>query len=144
MEAEEFNKLVDDTLQNCEKLLRVKADEYATEDKLFNFKQPTSMLGCNQAEVCLAYQMKHYASLVKIAKELNEGEYPSEEFLNEKISDMINYCLLFKANVIEFTREHKDIANVHFTTTKYKMPIYDELLEDDSYASEGYPEVNSV
>lgn len=113
MLATEFNKVVEDQFDICRSLMVDKAGEYATEDRLFNFKQPTSMMHQNQAQVCLSYQMKHMASCVKIAEDMNKGIFPTDEMLNEKITDMINYCLLFKANVMElrnyYAQKTKDV-----------------------------------
>lgn len=96
---EENSKYV---LNHCWNLLFGKAKEYANdEDRLANFKQPCSMMNSNPAEVCLWYDMKHIASISKIAKDINNGILPSREILLEKVGDYLNYGLLFYANVIE-------------------------------------------
>lgn len=96
MNREEFNKLVEELLTASIKTLNKKSKEYATEDVLANFRQPTSMLGVSAAEVCLMYQMKHIASLVKIAR-----EGASKEMLLEKCQDTLNYVLFFYALMSE-------------------------------------------
>lgn len=101
MNAEKFEALSKELLKQCETTMFQKSKEYATEDRLHNFRQPTSMMEVSPAEVCLFYQMKHIASITKIAKEVTSGKLPSKEMLKEKCQDMINYTLLFHALVME-------------------------------------------
>ena len=102
MDSKEFNQMYEYVEKHCRELLLGKAGEYANnQDRLANFKQPTSMMNTNQAKVCLWYAMKHIASIAKIADELDKGIYPSEELLLEKVGDYINYGFLFYANVRE-------------------------------------------
>ena len=108
MKASKFEEISEQMLSNCTKTLFRKAEEYASdEDRLANFKQPTTLMGANQAEVCLWYDAKHIASLVKIAKDINRDKYPTMELLQEKVGDYINYGLLFYANVVELIEENK-------------------------------------
>ena len=102
MNADKFEKLCRELLDKAEGTLFWKSKEYATdEDRLANFRQPTSMLGISPAEVCLMYQMKHIASISKIAKETSQGELPTKELLQEKCQDVLNYTLIFYAIVSE-------------------------------------------
>ena len=102
MTNKELEIIKNKIFEYCSDLLVGKNKEYATSvDVLANFKQPTSMMKSNQAEVCLWYDMKHICSISKIAKDINNGELPSEDLLLEKIGDYINYGILFYANVIE-------------------------------------------
>lgn len=101
-DRERLEQEVDLVLDHCKSLLFSKAKEYANDtDRLANFRQPTSMMKTNQAKVCLMYDMKHIASIVKIAEDIDKGIYPSEEMLLEKVGDYVNYGLLFYANVLE-------------------------------------------
>lgn len=96
MNATEFERLCRELLDQAEKTLFNKSQEYASdEDRLANFRQPTTMLGISPAEVCLMYQMKHIASISKIAKESSQGILPTKELLAEKCQDVLNYTLIF-------------------------------------------------
>ena len=102
MNNKKFEKLSRELLDKAEATLFKKAGEYASnDDRLANFRQPTSMLNISPAEVCLMYQMKHIGSVAKIAKESSQGILPSKELLQEKCQDMLNYTLLFYATVTE-------------------------------------------
>lgn len=107
----EFEQLSKEVIEHCWELLFSKAKEYANDtDRMANFKQPTSMMGTNQANVCLWYDMKHIASIAKIAKDIDKGIYPSDELLLEKVGDYVNYGLLFYANVKEILKNRQKTA----------------------------------
>lgn len=102
MDAKKFEKLAKELLDESQNTLFLKSLEYASDtDRLANFRQPSSMMQMSPAEVCLTYQMKHVASIAKIAKESSDGILPSRELLMEKCKDNINYTLLFYAAIIE-------------------------------------------
>lgn len=112
MVTEDFEKYSKQMLEQCWKVLHSKSDEYSTaEDKLANFKQPCTMMQSNPAETCLWYDMKHVASLVKMAKDVNKGKLPTQAMLMEKVGDYINYGLLFYGIVMELITEeaHKEM-----------------------------------
>lgn len=105
MNAKTFEKEAQQLIDECWNTLFNKSKEYANDtDRLANFKQPTSLFGVNQAEVCLFYDTKHIASMVKMAKDANGGVLPTKEFLIEKVGDYINYGILFYANMLEMMK----------------------------------------
>lgn len=106
MNAKHFEELCRELLDKSAGTLFNKSKEYASdEDRLANFRQPTTMMNMSQAEVCLMYQMKHIASVSKIARETSQGILPSKELLQEKCQDMLNYTLLFYANVMDMIEQ---------------------------------------
>lgn len=106
MNNEEFEKYSKELLEHCWNLMFSKSKEYAVDqDRLFNFKQPTSLFNTNQAKICLLYDSKHIASMVKIADDIDKGILPSKELLMEKVGDYLNYGLLFYANVLEIIKK---------------------------------------
>lgn len=108
MTNKELEIIKNKIFEHCSDLLVGKNKEYATDiDVLANFKQPVSIMGSNQAEVCLWYDMKHIASIAKIVKDINKGELPSEDFIMEKIGDYINYGILLYANVLEIKKNQQ-------------------------------------
>ena len=102
MNDKTFEKHCKKLLDKSQQTLFRKSTEYASNvDRLANFRQPTSMMGISPAEVCLMYQMKHIYSISKIAKESSQGILPTQELLEEKCQDMLNYTLLFYAIMCE-------------------------------------------
>lgn len=109
MKAIDFEKHCNEVIEHCKETLFSKADEYASnEDRLANFKQPTSLFKTNPAKICLMYDTKHIASMVKIAEDVDKGILPSRELLLEKVGDYINYGLLFYANMLEIVDSDLD------------------------------------
>lgn len=114
MKAPDFENISRELLNHCWDTMFSKSKEYASdEDRLANFKQPTSLLEANPAEVCVYYDMKHIASIVKMAKDANNGNLPTEEMLREKVGDYLNYGLLFYACMIELMENEKNIKNTY-------------------------------
>lgn len=80
MNAAEFDKLVVARLGYCHQILNAKANEYATSDRLHNFK---------------------------VAAALQDIE-PETALLSGKITDMINYALLLEG-LIEERRADEEV-----------------------------------
>lgn len=108
MDAKKFEKLCKELLDESQNTLFWKSHEYASdEDRLANFRQPSSMMGCSPAEICLMYQMKHISSIAKMAKESSKGILPTKELLQEKCKDMLNYTLIFYTIMSEMIEDQE-------------------------------------
>ena len=109
MNSEDFNRLIEEQLNRCRKLLTTKNDEYAQKtDRLSNFRQPSSLLGMCPAEVAFCYDTKHIASIQKIVHEISQGKFPTKELWEEKITDYLNYGLLMNACVMEALKKKEE------------------------------------
>ena len=101
MTSEEFNALTKAQLKRCEDVLCTKADEYATDDRLHNFKQAALLQEVTPATALKGMMCKHTISVYDMIKGVEEGkEYPLALW-NEKITDSMNYLLLLWAIVNE-------------------------------------------
>ena len=99
--SKEFEKIVNEQLETCKKVLCSKAKEYATEDRLHNFKTAANLENCTPIGALGGMMAKHTVSVYDMINGTNEGfEYPMELW-NEKITDSMNYLILLKALVIE-------------------------------------------
>lgn len=128
MNAMRFEQLSKELIKHCWDLTFKKGSEYASdEDRLANFRQPTSLLGINPAEVCLNYDMKHIASMVKMAKDANKGQLPTKDFLMEKVGDYINYGLLFYANMMEMMTKEYTIR----TEDEDELKVIEDIVAED-------------
>lgn len=102
MTSEKFNKVCEDQIQRCTDLLGIKANEYATHDRLHSFKAAASMTRTTPKQALLGMWAKHLISVIDM---VNSGkEYPMALW-DEKITDTINYLLLLKALVIEESQQ---------------------------------------
>ena len=97
MKPENFEIVVDTQLARCRSVLCDKAKEYATEDRLHNFKVAGALQNCRPQEALAGMMAKHVVSVYDMAR---GGAYPLELW-DEKITDSINYLLLLAALVRE-------------------------------------------
>ena len=116
MKLQEFEQHYQDLKSHIDKLLLKKRAEYANSedegDRLSNFKQVISLFETNPAMVCMMYQSKHYASLVKICQDIDKGIYPTREILLEKAGDLVAYSFLLYAQLVELVETHNKICPV--------------------------------
>lgn len=98
MKASDFNRIVNMQMTHCEDILCAKAREYATEDRLHNFKTAAALQGLTPVQALAGMMAKHTVSVYDMA--CSGKEYP-QELWDEKITDSINYLLLLSALVRE-------------------------------------------
>lgn len=104
MDDKEFSVIVDGCIVNIKNVLDKKANEYSSKnDKLHNFNKAKELMRCNTREYALLGMLnKHLVSVIDIIlKYEKDGVLPSENLLEEKIGDSINYFVLLKACFLE-------------------------------------------
>ena len=105
MKQEAFDQIVSDRLSFCQKTLSMKAVEYATSDRLHNFKLAAALQGIEPETALVGMWAKHLVSIVDIVSTIEHtGAATAPALLSEKITDVINYALLLEA-LIEERRE---------------------------------------
>ena len=104
MDTNTFNKIVDKRLNECVSVLCQKADEYATEDRLHNFKSAASLMGCTPIWALGGMMVKHTISVYDLIRDHEIGLDISRKMWAEKIGDSINYLLLLTALIEEEKR----------------------------------------
>jgi len=95
MKTEQFNFIIQNMLQHCTDTLTNKAKEYATEDRLHNFKIAATLQGITPIQALAGMMSKHTVSVYDMCQ---GGECPLDMW-DEKIGDSINYLLLLRALV---------------------------------------------
>lgn len=98
MTTEVFNELIEKQMETCKSVLIKKADEYATTDRLHNFKVAAAVQGISPMEALAGMMAKHTVSVYDMASTNSDAPL---ELWNEKITDHINYLLLLWAMVNE-------------------------------------------
>ena len=101
MNTDDFNKIIHEQIERCEATLCKKADEYATDDRLHNFKVAAEIQKCLPTTALGGMMAKHTVSVYDMLRGLEEGKSYPIELWNEKITDSINYLLLLAAAVRE-------------------------------------------
>ena len=107
MEITEFRDLVNKRFEQCSTLmLGAKDKEYSRGgDKLYNFKRAALLQNITPEKALLGMWTKHLISIIDIINEIDE-KIPSQEMLNEKFNDNINYLFLVEGLIEE--RKNKD------------------------------------
>ena len=108
MNNETFEKVLDARIERCRETLIVKAREYATQDRLHNFKVAAELQGCTPAKALAGMMCKHTVSVYDLINEFESGIEITPIMWDEKIGDSINYLLLLNALIVEDRLERKD------------------------------------
>ena len=98
MTPETFESIISAQIVNCETILCSKAKEYATADRLHNFKVAGALQGISPVQALMGMMTKHTVSVADMC--MSGKAYP-QELWDEKITDSINYLLLLSALVRE-------------------------------------------
>ena len=98
MKTERFNAIIEKQQERCMDVLINKAKEYATEDRLHNFKVAAELQGTTPINALAGMLAKHTVSIYDMCR--SDKTYPKEMW-DEKITDHINYLLLLKALTVE-------------------------------------------
>lgn len=104
MKTEKFETVLNERIAKSIQTLSVKADEYATEDRLHNFKIAAELQHCTPITALAGMMAKHTVSVYDLIQRHEQGFTISKEMWDEKIGDSINYLILLSALV----QEHMD------------------------------------
>ena len=98
MNTTTFERLFEEQVNRSRSVLVSKASEYATEDRLHNFKVAAALEGKTPEQALAGMMAKHTVSVYDMAE--SGLAYPIELW-QEKITDHINYLFLLNAIVRE-------------------------------------------
>lgn len=101
MTFDRFNKVVEEQLNTCSNLITAKGESdyvIGSQDRLIQFKTAASLQKNTPKQALLGMMTKHVTSLYDMVAD--NGDYPIEKW-EEKITDLMNYCLLLKGLVVE-------------------------------------------
>ncbi|MCE5191507.1 MAG: hypothetical protein LLG08_07100 [Actinomycetia bacterium] len=103
MDKDRFDLLVQETYAESAKLLINKGGEYAgSDDRLANFKRGAGLCGATSLQVALIYLAKHYDAVATYVRDDAAGvERTRSEPIEGRLDDLLNYCILMKALVVE-------------------------------------------
>lgn len=100
MNTQQFDDIVK---QRCDKIintLSVKAKEYVRgDDRLHNFNRGAEISGITRERVLHGFMLKHFISYLDMLDDIDKGNIPSNEHIDEKVGDIINYFLLLEASI---------------------------------------------
>ena len=102
MEVSFFKKVLSQTLKSIENTLGLKSEEYVrNKDAMHNFNTGAKMTGLIREKVIAGFALKHQISIIDMRNDIENGVIPTEELVNEKFGDAINYLILEKASILE-------------------------------------------
>ena len=111
MTSEKFNQILEETLSKCKSTLGVKANEYATSDRLHNFKVAAELQACTPMTALAGMMAKYTVSVYDLIDRVEHGVEVPLELWDEKIGDHINYLILLSAMVREDFEEERTENN---------------------------------
>ena len=91
MTSNKFNQILEYTLNRCKSLLQSKSKEYATDDRLHNFKSAANLKGETPIKTLAGMMAKHTVSDYDMC--MSEQDY-TKALWDEKICDSINYSII--------------------------------------------------
>ena len=101
MTSKKFEEITSERIKMCLDVLCAKSDEYATDDRLHNFKVAGQLQNCTPIKSLGGMMCKHTVSVYDLINDFENGESVSVDLWNEKIGDSINYLLLLNALIVE-------------------------------------------
>lgn len=128
MKYDRFNEVLETTIKKCVDTLGVKADEYATEDRLHNFKVAAEIQNCTPITALAGMMAKHTVSVYDLIQKQEQGYVVSREMWDEKIGDSINYLILLSALVQERFDEETQSSDECGTL---KRPVFEGSVNPD-------------
>lgn len=108
MDAEQFADVVHDQFKLCEDVLIDKAREYATEDRLHNFRVAADLQGVPMQTALAGMMAKHTISIYDMCR---SEQMPKSRAWSEKITDHINYLILLQAIVVEYENDQAEFLD---------------------------------
>lgn len=121
MQSDEFNDIIDETLEAARETLTRKSEGYSTEeDRLHNFRTGAALNGIPMEQVCWGMATKH---IISIRDMVMSGETYDADIWDEKLGDAINYLALLKAITAEAsTPSDESLADLREKLTGSRHP----------------------
>lgn len=105
MTDKHFNEIAVHRIDECLNTLCKKANEYATEDRLHNFKVAAELQKCTPITALGGMMCKHTVSVYDLIRDHEAGKDIPIDLWYEKIGDSINYLLLLTALIVEHSEQ---------------------------------------
>lgn len=110
MTSKEFDAILSRRFDLTKKVLAKKRQEYANpmntvfEDRFHNFGRAAAIMRTTKEQALIGMFSKHLVSILDIVERFGYDK-PSEEMVEEKIGDAINYLILLEGMLKEGIRE---------------------------------------
>ena len=110
MKVKDFFEWSESMQKEENRLMKVKGEEYTVsdEDKFKNFNSIGERMSLMPEQVCLIYLLKHMDSITNY---VNKGTEYSDEKIEGRISDAIQYLLLLVTLITDEKQKSKGVQN---------------------------------
>lgn len=98
MNTEQFQTVDEELMNHCDDILLDRAVDYATEDRLHNFKVAAKLQGSPPEDALIGMMAKH---VVALHDAIEQEKMRTLEWWKEKIGDNINYLRLLWGLICE-------------------------------------------
>jgi hypothetical protein len=106
MDSNYFDEVLENRLRAIRLSLLIKGKEYRrNNDPLHNFNRGAKLSGQSREKVLWGFALKHHVSFLDMLDDMDNGKFPKEETVNEKIGDLINYLILCEASIKDKIKE---------------------------------------
>jgi hypothetical protein len=106
MTEKEFEKVVTERCSKIESTLAIKGREYRRGCNPFhNFEVGADISASNPTRVLDGFMLKHIISYRDMLNDIEMGNLPTVEYVDEKIGDIINYFILQEALIKKQIKE---------------------------------------
>lgn len=100
MTIKEFDKIISERCDFIVNIFILKAKEYRRNNNPFhNFEMGAQLTNTNPLRVLDGFLLKHLISYRDMLNDIEKGNIPNEEYVNEKFGDIINYFILQEAQI---------------------------------------------
>ena len=107
MDSNYFDEVLENRLRAIRLSLLIKGKEYRrNNDPLHNFNRGAKLSGQSREKVLWGFALKHHVSFLDMLDDMDNGKFPKEEAVNEKIGDLINYLILCEASIKDKIKEN--------------------------------------
>jgi len=105
----EFDEIFEDFVDKMHHVLSSRAELYASDDRLNNFKKAATVLNRHPLEVLTTLVSKHFCALCdEIDRIVYEDKEPDMTLINSLAVDIANYCGPLVIALVKETKEKKD------------------------------------
>lgn len=139
MNTKTFNQILEDRITNIRAILEHKAKEYAqNDDRLHNFNVGAKIKDITAIQALDGMMLKHYICY----QDMVNGHLPlTEELINEKLGDLINYFILAEACFKEQLLAEKAIKkHLEPKINNGKKPLPKPIILEEC----GFPKENNL
>lgn len=112
MTNEFADNIVNERLEKIKSTLLIKAKEYVRDaDRMHNFNVGAKIENKSREEILHGFNLKHLISYFDMMNDISENNYPTDEYVDEKIGDIINYMILLEMSIKERNAKFKKFGS---------------------------------